>query len=85
MAVNLHAVGIEIPEGANVVIGQSHFIKTVGDLYEVMITTVPGAQFGLAFNESSGPCLVRSDGREYEPSWRTFPAAFCLGWLGRRA
>ena len=64
MAVELHAVGIEIPEGANVVIGQSHFIKTVEDLYEVMITTVPGAQFGLAFNESSGPCLVRSDGND---------------------
>ena len=44
MAVELHAVGIETPEGANVVIGQSHFIKTVEDLYEVMITTVPGAK-----------------------------------------
>ena len=64
MAVELHSVGIEIPEGANVVIGQSHFIKTVEDLYEVMATTVPGAQFGLAFNESSGPCLVRSDGND---------------------
>ncbi len=64
MALELHSVPIEIPEGANVVIGQSHFIKTVEDLYEVMATAVPGAKFGLAFNESSGPCLVRSDGSD---------------------
>ena len=64
MALELHSVPIEIPEGANIVVGQSHFIKTVEDLYEVMATTVPGAKFGLAFNESSGPCLVRSDGND---------------------
>ena len=64
MAVELHSVPGEIPEGANLVLGQSHFIKTVEDLYEVMVTTVPGAQFGLAFNEASGPCLVRSDGND---------------------
>ena len=64
MAVELDYVPIETPEGANLVLGQSHFIKTVEDIYEVMATTVPGAQFGLAFNESSGPCLVRSDGND---------------------
>ena len=62
----LHAVPIEIPEGANVIIGQSHFIKTVEDLYEAMVGAVPGAKFGLAFNEASGPCLVRSEGNDEE-------------------
>lgn len=64
MALELHSVALEIPEGANIVVGQSHFIKTVEDVYEAMVTTVPGAKFGLAFNESSGPCLVRSDGTD---------------------
>ena len=60
----LKTVAITIPEGANIIIGQSHFIKTVEDLYEIMVTTVPGAKFGLAFNEASGPCLIRSDGND---------------------
>jgi adenosine/AMP kinase len=64
MALELHAVAIEMPEGANVIIGQSHFIKTVEDIYEMMATTAPGAKFGLAFNESSGPCLDRCDGND---------------------
>jgi uncharacterized protein len=62
----LSAVRIEIPEGANVIIGQSHFIKTVEDLYEAIVGTVPGAKFGIAFNEASGPCLVRSEGNDDE-------------------
>jgi adenosine/AMP kinase len=62
----LSAVRIEIPDGANVIIGQSHFIKTVEDLYEAIVNTVPGAKFGLAFNEASGPCLVRSEGNDDE-------------------
>jgi len=57
-------VPVAIPENANVVIGQSHFIKTVEDLYEIMATGVPQAAFGLAFNEASGPCLVRADGND---------------------
>jgi uncharacterized protein len=60
----LSAVKIEIPDGANVIIGQSHFIKTVEDLYEAVVGTVPGAKFGVAFNEASGPCLVRSEGND---------------------
>jgi adenosine/AMP kinase len=60
----LMTVRLTIPEGANIIVGQSHFIKTVEDLYEIMVTTVPGAKFGLAFNEASGPCLIRSDGNE---------------------
>jgi adenosine/AMP kinase len=53
-----------MPSDCNVVIGQSHFIKTVEDLYEVVVTSVPQAAFGLAFCEASGPCLVRADGND---------------------
>ena len=61
---NLTLVPVTIPEGANVIIGQSHFIKTVEDLYEVVVAGVPQAKFGVAFNEASGPCLVRYDGND---------------------
>jgi adenosine/AMP kinase len=60
----LTLVPVAIPENANVIIGQSHFIKTVEDLYEIMVTSVPQAAFGLAFNEASGACLVRADGND---------------------
>ena len=60
----LKTIPIAIPEGANIVIGQSHFIKTVEDLYEIMVSSVPQARFGLAFNEASGACLIRSDGND---------------------
>jgi len=55
---------MEIPEGANIIIGQTHFIKTAEDLYEVMVNAVPGIKFGIAFCEASGPCLVRSEGND---------------------
>jgi len=58
------AVRIETPEGANVVLGQSHFIKTIEDLYEILVGAVPGAKFGIAFCESSGPCLIRTAGND---------------------
>ena len=60
----LSAVRMELPDGSNIIVGQSHFIKTVEDLYEAIVGTVPGAKFGLAFNEASGPCLVRSEGND---------------------
>ncbi len=60
----LKSVKITIPAEANIIIGQSHFIKTVEDLYEVMVTTVPDVKFGIAFNEASGPCLIRKDGND---------------------
>ena len=53
-----------IPEGANLILGQSHFIKTVEDLYEIMVGIAPGCKFGLAFSESSGDCLIRVEGNE---------------------
>ena len=62
----LKTVKMEFPGDTNIIIGQTHFIKTAEDLYEVMITTVPGVKFGLAFNEASGPCLVRAEGNDSE-------------------
>lgn len=62
--VDLLSVRMEIPEEANIILGQSHFIKTVEDIYEAVATTAPQAKFGLAFNESSGACLVRSEGND---------------------
>jgi len=58
------AVRMEVPADTNIVLGQSHFIKTVEDIYEAIATTAPQARFGLAFNESSGECLVRSEGND---------------------
>jgi len=58
------AVRLEIPEGGNVILGQSHFIKTIEDLYEVIVGGVPGAKFGIAFCEASGKCLIRSEGND---------------------
>ena len=57
---------LEIPEEANLIFGQSHFIKTVEDLYEILVTTVPQCRFGLAFSEASGPCLIRYVGNDQE-------------------
>ena len=62
----LKAVRLEIPEGGNIILGQTHFIKTVEDLYEAIVTTVPGMKFGIAFNEASGACLTRVEGNDEE-------------------
>lgn len=64
--IDLLTVSMEIPDEANIIIGQSHFIKTVEDIYEAVVTTAPHTKFGLAFNESSGACLIRSDGNDAE-------------------
>lgn len=57
-------VKVEKPAECNIIIGQSHFIKTVEDIYEAMVETVPGIKFGMAFCESSGACLVRAEGTD---------------------
>ena len=62
----LKIVKINKPEDVNLIIGQAHFIKTVEDLYEVLIAASPGIKFGLAFCESSGACLVRAEGNDEE-------------------
>lgn len=60
----LTSVRIEKPEAINVILGQTHFIKTVEDVHEALVTTVPGIKFGLAFCEASGKCLVRWSGTD---------------------
>src|SRR5581483_900318 len=60
----LTTVRLEIPEGGNLILGQTHFIKSVEDLYEAVVNTVPQMKFGIAFNEASGPCLTRVEGND---------------------
>ncbi len=60
------AVKINKPDDANIIIGQSHFIKTVEDLYEVLISSSPNISFGLAFCEASGACLIRTEGNDQQ-------------------
>ncbi|TLZ52735.1 MAG: hypothetical protein E6K18_02380 [Methanobacteriota archaeon] len=57
-------VELENPDHLNVIVGQTHFIKSAEDLHEALVNSVPGIQFGLAFCEASGPCLVRSEGTD---------------------
>jgi adenosine/AMP kinase len=60
----LKSVRLEVPDGGNIIVGQSHFIKTVEDIYEAIVNTVPQMKFGVAFNEASGPRLTRADGND---------------------
>jgi len=59
-----HVEQMNFPEGCNIIVGQSHFIKTVEDLYEIMVTSSSTVKFGLAFCEASGDCLIRTDGND---------------------
>jgi len=70
---------IEIPEGCNLIFGQTHFIKTVEDLYEIIIGAVPGAKFGIGFCEASGHCLVRGEGNEDGLKEAAMQSAFQVG------
>ena len=63
---DLTAVPLDLPADCNLVAGQAHFIKTVEDLAEIVVTSVPAARFGLAFCEASGPCLIRTEGNDPE-------------------
>jgi adenosine/AMP kinase len=65
-SMEIKTVAIENPDGLNLILGQSHFIKTVEDVYEIMVTTVPMAKFALAFCEASDKCLVRHAGTDDE-------------------
>jgi hypothetical protein len=62
----LQSVAIQPPEGVQLILAQSHFIKTVEDVYECLVNCVPGIKFGIAFSEASGPCLVRHAGNDGE-------------------
>jgi uncharacterized protein len=63
---NFEEYSLTMPDGCNVILGQTHFIKTVEDLYEAMVSSSAGVKFGLAFSEASGPCLVRVEGNDDE-------------------
>lgn len=75
----LGIVKITKPQDTNIIIGQSHFIKTVEDIYEVIVSTVPNVKFGLAFCESSGKCLVRVEGNDEELKRIAADNAFNIG------
>jgi adenosine/AMP kinase len=62
----LKVIRIDVPEDCNIILGQTHFIKTAEDLYETIVTSVPQAKFGVAFTEASGPCLIRTEGNDTE-------------------
>ena len=64
MAVETELVPIVNPDGLNVILGQTHFIKTAEDVHEALVNSVPGIKFGVAFCEASGPCLVRVEGND---------------------
>jgi adenosine/AMP kinase len=64
MALEVQAVALQWEEGCNIIVGQSHFIKTVEDVAEILNSSVPGVEYGLAFCEASGPCLIRTEGND---------------------
>ncbi|MDD1770306.1 MAG: adenosine-specific kinase [Methanomassiliicoccales archaeon] len=66
MKLDFHVVRVDRPVDSNVIIGQTHFIKSAEDLYEAMVNSVPGVKFGIAFNEASGDRLVRTEGNDKE-------------------
>lgn len=75
----LSAVKVSKPDTVNVIIGHSHFIKTVEDLHEALVGAVPGIKFGLAFCEASGPCLVRSSGTDFSMTELARENALAIG------
>jgi adenosine/AMP kinase len=77
--VDLNLVQIDKPQEVNLILGQSHFIKTVEDLYEVLMNGVPGIKFGLAFVESSGACKIRTEGNDPQLQELASANAFKIG------
>ena len=75
----LSIVEIAKPADANVIVGQSHFIKTVEDVYEALVQAVPGIKFGVAFCEASGPCLIRHTGTDAALEDSAVAAAAAIG------
>jgi uncharacterized protein len=75
----LLTVRLDIPKDANLILGQSHFIKTVEDLHEAIMNTVPGVKFAVAFNEASGPCLVRVEANDEELRAAAVSNALAIG------
>ncbi|MHA2227007.1 MAG: adenosine-specific kinase [Candidatus Hodarchaeales archaeon] len=77
--VDFELIKIDVPDGTNIILGQSHFIKTVEDLYEALIEASFGIKFGIAFCEASGPCLVRHAGNDSELETTASEYAFKIG------
>jgi len=75
----IKTIRITIPEACNIILGQTHFIKTAEDLYEIITTSCPHAKFGIAFCEASGPCLVRVDGNDEDLKSLAAENAMVLG------
>jgi adenosine/AMP kinase len=75
----LLCVALNRPDNSNVIFGQSHFVKTVEDLYEAIVNTVPQAKFGIAFCEASGACLVRAEGNDDELKQAAVANALAVG------
>lgn len=75
----LKLIPLAIPGGANLILGQSHFIKTVEDVYEAVVNTNSAIRFGVAFNEASGPCLIRHDGNDEALREAAVAAAQAIG------
>ncbi len=78
-SITFKVIDVPVPEGTNVIIGQSHFIKSVEDIYEALVNSVPGIKFGLAFNEASGKRLVRFDGNDEELTKLAIDVALKIG------
>ncbi len=79
MNLSFETVDISILSQSNVIIGQSHFIKTAEDIFELLMTSSPAVKFGLAFNEASGPCLIRTEGNDDELIQAAVKAARDIG------
>ncbi len=75
----LESVRMNIPEDANIIVGQTHFIKTAEDIYEALVNTAPASRFAVAFNEASGPCLVRAEGNDEELKKAAIENALAIG------
>jgi uncharacterized protein len=75
----LKVIRLAIPEEGNIIVGQSHFIKTVEDIYEAIVNTSPHVQFGIAFNEASGDCLTRVDGNDEDLKQNAIQNASAIG------
>lgn len=76
---DIKTVRLSIPENCNIIVGQSHFMKTIEDLYEVFTSSCPHCKFGIAFCEASGPCLIRVEGNDTELSKRASENAMSMG------
>jgi adenosine/AMP kinase len=76
---DLKTVRVQIPDAANIILGQTHFIKTAEDLYEILAGSSPHIKFGVAFTEASGPCLIRHEGNDPQLTQASIDAVQSIG------